>query len=441
MTTSLTGARSSSPAERAPRRGRRPRAARPRRAASSSSDTTRRSSTRSRRAARRPRRRPATSPTKPPSAPRRAAARRLGRVDGILHLVGGWRGGGGLAGRPRRTTGSSRRSFTALRHVTRAFDADLRASAAGRLAIVSSTAVARPLAGGANYAAVKAASEAWARAVAQGFAKAARDAGGRWARHPSSSGSRRWTGSRSRSPTRFLALVRTRAVRRPLDRQRSVACWRADAAAVGWMTVTTLHDPNVRGFASDNYSGIHPEVLAAIAAANDGHQVAYGEDEYTARLQEVFVAALRRGRRGVPGLQRHRRERRRAAVDAPPLGRRDRGIHRAHQRRRGRRARARRRDQDPATSRPTTASSPPSSSTARRGAGATSTARSRSSVSITQSTELGTLYTRRRDPRRSPTTSTATACACTWTARASPTPPPRSACRCARSPATWASTC
>ena len=63
----------------------------------------------------------------------------------------------------------------------------------------------------------------------------------------------------------------------------------ADAAAVGWITVTTLHNPNVRGFASDNYSGIHPEVLAAIATANDGHQVAYGEDEYTARLQEVFA--------------------------------------------------------------------------------------------------------------------------------------------------------
>ncbi|MGN6219830.1 MAG: alcohol dehydrogenase, partial [Microbacterium sp.] len=46
-----------------------------------------------------------------------------------------------------------------------------------RLAVVSSTAVARPLAGGANYAAVKAATEAWTRAVAQGFAKDARDAG------------------------------------------------------------------------------------------------------------------------------------------------------------------------------------------------------------------------------------------------------------------------
>lgn len=52
--------------------------------------------------------------------------------------------------------------------------------------------------------------------------------------------------------------------------------------------MSTLHDPAIRGFASDNYSGIHPEVLAAIAAANDGHQIAYGEDQYTERLQEVF---------------------------------------------------------------------------------------------------------------------------------------------------------
>lgn len=48
------------------------------------------------------------------------------------------------------------------------------------------------------------------------------------------------------------------------------------------------HDPAVRGFASDNYSGIHPDVLAAIVTANGGHQSAYGEDAYTARLQEVF---------------------------------------------------------------------------------------------------------------------------------------------------------
>jgi threonine aldolase len=48
------------------------------------------------------------------------------------------------------------------------------------------------------------------------------------------------------------------------------------------------HDPTVRGFASDNYSGVHTEVLAAVAAANGGHQTSYGDDAYTERLQEVF---------------------------------------------------------------------------------------------------------------------------------------------------------
>jgi NADP-dependent 3-hydroxy acid dehydrogenase YdfG len=100
-----------------------------------------------------------------------------GRVDGVLHLVGGWRGGGGLAGQSDADYRFLERALTALRNVSRAFDDDLRASDAARTAIVSSTAVARPLAGGANYAAVKAASETWTRAVAQGFAKAARDSG------------------------------------------------------------------------------------------------------------------------------------------------------------------------------------------------------------------------------------------------------------------------
>jgi threonine aldolase len=43
-----------------------------------------------------------------------------------------------------------------------------------------------------------------------------------------------------------------------------------------------------RGFASDNNAGIHPVLLDAIAAANSGHVVAYGEDEYTHRAERVF---------------------------------------------------------------------------------------------------------------------------------------------------------
>ncbi|WP_431804537.1 SDR family NAD(P)-dependent oxidoreductase [Microbacterium sp. bgisy203] len=98
------------------------------------------------------------------------------RVDGILHLVGGWRGGGGLPGQTDADYRALEGGLTSLRHVSRALWDDLIDSPAARTAIVSSTAVARPLAGGANYAAVKAAEEAWARAMAQAFARAARDA-------------------------------------------------------------------------------------------------------------------------------------------------------------------------------------------------------------------------------------------------------------------------
>lgn len=52
------------------------------------------------------------------------------------------------------------------------------------------------------------------------------------------------------------------------------------------------HDPNLRSFASDNYAGVHPEVLAGLALANGGHQVAYGDDVYTENLQRIIRAHL-----------------------------------------------------------------------------------------------------------------------------------------------------
>lgn len=44
---------------------------------------------------------------------------------------------------------------------------------------------------------------------------------------------------------------------------------------------------NPRGFASDNYAGVHPAVMAAMADVNHGHEVAYGEDSVTERFDEV----------------------------------------------------------------------------------------------------------------------------------------------------------
>jgi threonine aldolase len=43
-------------------------------------------------------------------------------------------------------------------------------------------------------------------------------------------------------------------------------------------------------FASDNYAGVPQEVLDALAAANTGHAVSYGDDEWSARADETFRA-------------------------------------------------------------------------------------------------------------------------------------------------------
>lgn len=46
--------------------------------------------------------------------------------------------------------------------------------------------------------------------------------------------------------------------------------------------------PPARSFASDNAAGAHPEVLAAIERANHGHALAYGDDQHTRRCEELF---------------------------------------------------------------------------------------------------------------------------------------------------------
>ena len=52
-----------------------------------------------------------------------------------------------------------------------------------------------------------------------------------------------------------------------------------------------------RGFASDNHAGILPEVVDAIAAANTGHAVSYGGDVWTARVGDLFRAQFGEGAR------------------------------------------------------------------------------------------------------------------------------------------------
>ncbi len=55
------------------------------------------------------------------------------------------------------------------------------------------------------------------------------------------------------------------------------------------MSFQRHHDPAERGFASDNYAGVHPEILEALALANGGHQSAYGADVYTDAATAVFT--------------------------------------------------------------------------------------------------------------------------------------------------------
>ena len=43
-----------------------------------------------------------------------------------------------------------------------------------------------------------------------------------------------------------------------------------------------------RGFASDNNSGVHPEILKEIESANAGHVVGYGSDPFTVKAVELF---------------------------------------------------------------------------------------------------------------------------------------------------------
>ena len=65
---------------------------------------------------------------------------------------------------------------------------------------------------------------------------------------------------------------------------------------------TPLHDPRRRGFGSDNQSGVHPQILEAIAAANGGHVGAYGDDPYTERLQHVIADRFGQGAEAYPVL-------------------------------------------------------------------------------------------------------------------------------------------
>jgi NAD(P)-dependent dehydrogenase (short-subunit alcohol dehydrogenase family) len=92
----------------------------------------------------------------------------LGQVHGLIHLVGGWRGGSPLDEAPLEDLDLLHTLlFRTVVHTTRAFAPDLRAAGErGRFALVSAAQAQQPSAGNAAYAAMKAAAEAWTLAFA-----------------------------------------------------------------------------------------------------------------------------------------------------------------------------------------------------------------------------------------------------------------------------------
>jgi NAD(P)-dependent dehydrogenase (short-subunit alcohol dehydrogenase family) len=95
---------------------------------------------------------------------------RFGRVDGMIHLVGGWRGGKPLHEAPLEDWDFLHQLLIrTVQHTTRAFHDQIAASEHGRFVLVSAKQAQSPSNGNAAYAAAKAAAEAWTLAFADGF--------------------------------------------------------------------------------------------------------------------------------------------------------------------------------------------------------------------------------------------------------------------------------
>ncbi|MFN8160086.1 MAG: SDR family oxidoreductase [Solirubrobacterales bacterium] len=95
---------------------------------------------------------------------------RFGRVDGLIHLVGGWKGGQPLHTEPLEDWALLHDLLIrTVQHTTRGFHDALAASEHGRFVLVSARQAQSPSNDNAVYASAKAAAEAWTLAYADGF--------------------------------------------------------------------------------------------------------------------------------------------------------------------------------------------------------------------------------------------------------------------------------
>ncbi|MEU4213192.1 SDR family NAD(P)-dependent oxidoreductase [Streptomyces sp. NPDC026206] len=100
----------------------------------------------------------------------------FGRIDGLVHLVGGWRGSATFAETDLADWDLLEKLLIrTVQHTSLAFEGPLARSGNGRYVLVSAAGASRPTAGNAAYAASKAAAEAWTLALGDSFRKAGGD--------------------------------------------------------------------------------------------------------------------------------------------------------------------------------------------------------------------------------------------------------------------------
>ncbi|MFE7776830.1 SDR family NAD(P)-dependent oxidoreductase [Streptomyces sp. NPDC057445] len=106
----------------------------------------------------------------------------FGRVDGLVHLVGGWRGSATFAETELADWNLLEKLLIrTVQHTSLAFHEALKRSDRGRFVLVSQSGAAKPTEGNAAYAAAKSAAEAWTLALADAFRKAGGEEGPRTA--------------------------------------------------------------------------------------------------------------------------------------------------------------------------------------------------------------------------------------------------------------------
>lgn len=102
----------------------------------------------------------------------------FGRIDGLVHLVGGWRGGKSFADTDLADWALLEKLLIkTVQSTSLAFHQPLMRSDRGRYVLISAAGASQPTAGNAAYSAAKAAAEAWTLALGDDFRKAGGEAG------------------------------------------------------------------------------------------------------------------------------------------------------------------------------------------------------------------------------------------------------------------------